>query len=121
MLSYNRISSLKDIHTTGVVAQILRVLKMPDGNTTVIIQGKKRFEIDEQLMAGSTPGARSLRDNLPCLFTPNGFVTAGSYYQPLVLKPISDVNLCEMLHCLFARIGLVTVDPYYQPLELSLM
>ena len=38
--------ALKDIHTTGVVAQILRVLKMPDGNTTVIIQGKKRFEID---------------------------------------------------------------------------
>ena len=38
---------LKDIHTTGVVAQILRVLKMPDGNTTVIIQGKKRFEIDQ--------------------------------------------------------------------------
>ena len=37
---------LKDIHTTGVVAQILRVLKMPDGNTTVIIQGKKRFKID---------------------------------------------------------------------------
>ena len=38
--------TLKDIHTTGVVAQILRVLKMPDGNTTVIIQGKKRFQID---------------------------------------------------------------------------
>ncbi|ARV07934.1 endopeptidase La [Polaribacter sp. SA4-10] len=37
---------LKDIHTTGVVAQILRVLKMPDGNTTVIIQGKKRFQIE---------------------------------------------------------------------------
>lgn len=35
-----------DIYTTGVVAQILRVLKMPDGNTTVIIQGKKRFEIE---------------------------------------------------------------------------
>ena len=40
---------LKDIHTTGVVAQILRVLKMPDGNTTVIIQGKKRFKIDSIL------------------------------------------------------------------------
>lgn len=39
--------TLNDIHRTGVVAQILRVLKMPDGNTTVIIQGKKRFEIDE--------------------------------------------------------------------------
>ncbi len=37
----------KDIHQTGVVARILRVLKMPDGNTTVIIQGKKRFEIAE--------------------------------------------------------------------------
>jgi len=36
----------KDIYKTGVVAQILRVLKMPDGNTTVIIQGKKRFQID---------------------------------------------------------------------------
>ena len=37
----------KDIYKVGVVAQILRVLKMPDGNTTVIIQGKKRFEIDD--------------------------------------------------------------------------
>lgn len=37
----------KDIYQVGVVARILRVLKMPDGNTTVIIQGKKRFEIDE--------------------------------------------------------------------------
>jgi ATP-dependent Lon protease len=35
-----------DIHKIGTVAQILRVLKMPDGNITVIIQGKKRFEID---------------------------------------------------------------------------
>ena len=38
---------IDDIYQTGVVAQILRVLKMPDGNTTVIIQGKKRFEIEE--------------------------------------------------------------------------
>lgn len=35
-----------DIHPVGTVARILRVLKMPDGNTTVILQGKKRFEID---------------------------------------------------------------------------
>lgn len=38
-----------DIHHVGTVAQILRVLKMPDGNITVILQGKKRFEIDEVL------------------------------------------------------------------------
>ena len=37
----------KDIYKTGTVARILKVLKMPDGNTTVIIQGKKRFEINE--------------------------------------------------------------------------
>jgi len=36
-----------DIHTIGTVARILRVLKMPDGNITVILQGKKRFEIAE--------------------------------------------------------------------------
>jgi ATP-dependent Lon protease len=35
-----------DIHPVGTVAKILRVLKMPDGNITVILQGKKRFEID---------------------------------------------------------------------------
>ncbi len=35
-----------DIYSVGTVAQILRVLKMPDGNITVILQGKKRFEID---------------------------------------------------------------------------
>lgn len=38
---------LEDINTVGTVARILRVLKMPDGNVTVIIQGKKRFVIDE--------------------------------------------------------------------------
>jgi len=40
---------IKDINTLGTVARILRVLQMPDGNTTVIIQGKKRFEIDKVL------------------------------------------------------------------------
>ncbi|WP_298487129.1 endopeptidase La [uncultured Maribacter sp.] len=40
---------IEDINTLGTVARILRVLKMPDGNTTVIIQGKKRFEIAEVL------------------------------------------------------------------------
>ena len=34
-----------DLHSVGTVAQILRLLKMPDGSSTVIIQGKRRFEI----------------------------------------------------------------------------
>ncbi|OYX85815.1 MAG: endopeptidase La [Flavobacteriales bacterium 32-34-25] len=36
----------EDINSIGTVARILRVLKMPDGTTTVILQGKKRFEIE---------------------------------------------------------------------------
>ncbi|WP_026705001.1 endopeptidase La [Flavobacterium soli] len=38
--------TFNDINSVGTVARILRVLKMPDGNITVILQGKKRFEID---------------------------------------------------------------------------
>ncbi|MDG1374515.1 MAG: endopeptidase La [Flavobacteriaceae bacterium] len=45
--------TIDDIYTTGTVARILKVLKMPDGNTTVIIQGKKRFQISE--MVSETP------------------------------------------------------------------
>ena len=37
--------NIENIYSIGTVAKILRVLKMPDGNTTVIIQGKKRFKI----------------------------------------------------------------------------
>jgi|TARA_R110002012_G_scaffold153391_8_gene313441 ATP-dependent Lon protease len=39
--------SASELHQVGTVARILKVLKMPDGNTTVIIQGKKRFAINE--------------------------------------------------------------------------
>ena len=34
-----------DLHSVGTVARIIKILQMPDGNTTAIIQGKKRFEI----------------------------------------------------------------------------
>jgi len=37
----------KDLNKIGTIAFILKMLRMPDGNTTVIIQGKKRFKIDE--------------------------------------------------------------------------
>ena len=39
--------SQEDLNSVGTVAQILKMLRMPDGNTTVIIQGKKRFRIKE--------------------------------------------------------------------------
>ncbi len=37
----------EDLSRIGTAAHIIKILKMPDGNTTVIIQGKKRFEIQE--------------------------------------------------------------------------
>ena len=37
----------KELYTIGTVARILKVLKMPDGSTSVMIQGLKRFKITE--------------------------------------------------------------------------
>lgn len=34
-----------DLNKTGVVAKIVKLLKMPDGNTTVIMQGRRRFDL----------------------------------------------------------------------------
>jgi len=38
---------IEDLHPIGTVAHIIKMLRMPDGNTTVIIQGKRRFMVDE--------------------------------------------------------------------------
>ncbi len=37
----------EDIYKIGTAAQIIKMLVLPDGNTTIIIQGRKRFEINE--------------------------------------------------------------------------
>lgn len=34
-----------DLHTVGTIAEIVKVLEMPDNGTTVILQGKKRFKL----------------------------------------------------------------------------
>jgi ATP-dependent Lon protease len=39
----------KDLETIGTVAKIVKQIKMPDGGTTVIIQGKSRFSINNLL------------------------------------------------------------------------
>ncbi len=38
-----------DLNKVGTVAVIIKMLQMPDGNTTVIIQGKNRFELQEEV------------------------------------------------------------------------
>ena len=54
---------LNDIYKTGTVAKILKVLKMPDGNTTVIIQGKKRFTIEK--MISEDPYLKAMIESVP--------------------------------------------------------
>ena len=38
-----------DLCSVGTVAKIIKLIKMPDGGTTIIIQGKKRFELVSML------------------------------------------------------------------------
>jgi ATP-dependent Lon protease len=38
-----------DIYQVGTIAKIIKMIVLPDGNTTIIIQGKKRFKIREQV------------------------------------------------------------------------
>ena len=39
----------EDLNRVGTLATIIRMLRMPDGSTTAIIQGRKRFEITEMV------------------------------------------------------------------------
>jgi ATP-dependent Lon protease len=59
--------SLSDLYKVGTVAQILRMLVLPDGNTTIIIQGRKRFEIEsvKQETPYITARIRILPENFP--------------------------------------------------------
>ncbi|MBV6644546.1 MAG: endopeptidase La [Cyclobacteriaceae bacterium] len=39
----------KDLHQVGTVARIVKMLVLPDGNTTIIIHGQRRFTITKQV------------------------------------------------------------------------
>ena len=41
--------NFQDIYKVGTVAKIIRMFVLPDGNTTILIQGKRRFEILEEI------------------------------------------------------------------------
>lgn len=41
--------SSEDLNAMGTLARIVKMLKMPDGNTMAIIQGKRRIQIDEMV------------------------------------------------------------------------
>ncbi|WP_343534096.1 endopeptidase La [Pedobacter sp.] len=43
--------SFDQLHGVGTIANIIKMLQMPDGNTTVIIQGKQRFQLVQEVQA----------------------------------------------------------------------
>lgn len=42
---------IEDLNAIGTVAHLLKILQMPDGSTTAIIQGKKRFSIEKMIQS----------------------------------------------------------------------
>lgn len=53
----------KDLYNKGTLAKIVKMLKMPDGSTTAIIQGKKRFQLD--IMTSADPYFKAKITQLP--------------------------------------------------------
>jgi len=43
--------SFSQLNKTGTIALIVKMLQMPDGNTTVILQGKKRFVLKDEVQS----------------------------------------------------------------------
>ncbi|MFK7952191.1 MAG: endopeptidase La [Ekhidna sp.] len=41
--------TFKDLHRVGTIAKIIKMIVLPDGNTTIIIQGQQRFQIEEEI------------------------------------------------------------------------
>lgn len=56
-----------DLFNVGTVARIVKMLVLPDGNTTIIIQGKQRFEIKERVKEEPfmTAKVKYLEDKFP--------------------------------------------------------
>ncbi|GAB3898442.1 endopeptidase La [Spirosoma agri] len=56
-----------DLYRFGTVAYIIKMITLPDGNITIIIQGKKRFEVEQILQEEPfmTAQVRQIEDSFP--------------------------------------------------------
>jgi ATP-dependent Lon protease len=56
-----------DLFQVGTVARIIKMLVLPDGNTTIIIQGKQRFQLKERIKEDPylTARVKYLEDKFP--------------------------------------------------------
>jgi ATP-dependent Lon protease len=76
----------EDLNKIGTVAQIVRLLKMPDGSSTVIIQGKRRFEILQE--TGSEPYFKARVKVLP-----EAIIDKKNKELNVIFKSIKDLAL----------------------------
>ena len=79
----------EELYKVGTVAQIIRILEMPDGSTSVIIQGKKRFQIEKLIKSEPyyVAGVQALEDSRPKKKDPEFEAIVGSL-KDLSLKII---------------------------------
>ncbi|MEL6536158.1 MAG: LON peptidase substrate-binding domain-containing protein, partial [Bacteroidota bacterium] len=59
--------SQDELHSVGTVAKLMKMIVLPDGNTTVIIQGRSRFKVREMVRVEPYMVAKYdlLEDNFP--------------------------------------------------------
>lgn len=57
----------EDLYKVGTMAYIIKMIVLPDGNTTIIVQGKKRFEVLEYVRYEPqlTAKVKFMEDNFP--------------------------------------------------------
>jgi ATP-dependent Lon protease len=65
--------SKNDLFSKGTVARIMKILRMPDGTTTAILQGRKRFELvsilkDDPAMEGEIRLLENIKSSKPIEF-----------------------------------------------------
>jgi len=66
--------TVDDLYRFGTVAYIIKMITLPDGNITIIIQGKKRFEIQQitQEEPFMTAQVRQIDDSFPNVYKKEG-------------------------------------------------
>uniref|UniRef100_UPI0032B2D1CC endopeptidase La n=1 Tax=Candidatus Karelsulcia muelleri TaxID=336810 RepID=UPI0032B2D1CC len=80
-----------ELYYIGTVAKILKFLKMPDGNTTVILQGKSRFKVIKMIQSYPYFKAeiRYLKDKKPEK-KDKEYIALISYIKEIAIKILQD-------------------------------
>ena len=83
----------EDLYPIGTVAEVLRVLEMPDGSTTAILQGRKRFALHsltttEPYLSGNI----SLLEDVPAGKDDREFEALISTIKDLTIKMLTTVG-----------------------------